>query len=123
MATNTLSAIIKGRGVWFESLAKEQSTFFPQVPGEKTLRVCRPLKEFIPREIYYYMHSNGISKYVITRTNLSFHASKKVAALPGRGNFTKVMDDFLNKLQAEFSSTIFTVLKTSEKVKVDVKTA
>ncbi len=107
---------MKGKGAWFESLAKEQTTFFP---GESHLRVCRPLKEFVPKEVYYYLHSNDLTKYVITRTNFSVHASKKVANLPGRGNFTLVMDDFLNKLQDDFPSTIFTVLKTSEKIKVD----
>lgn len=88
--------MIKGRGVWFEALAKTTTEFFP---GDKSLRVCRPLKEFTPKEIYYYMHSNGLTNYCITRTNLSLHTSKKVAALPGSGNFTKVIDNFLNTLQ------------------------
>ena len=107
----------KGRGNWFESLAKEKTEFFP---GEAKIRVCRPLKEFLPKEIYYYMHSNQLTDYVITRTNLTTQVSNKLESVPGKGNFTKVLDDFLNKLQDEFPSTIFTVLNTSEKIKMDM---
>ena len=92
--------MVKGRGVWFESLAKMSTEFFP---GDPSLRVCRPLKEFTPKELYYYMHSNGLTGYCLTRTNLSLHTSKKVAALPGSGNFTKVIDNFLNSLQVRLA--------------------
>lgn len=110
--------MIKGRGSWFEALAKETSEF---LPGSPKIQVCRPLKEFLPKEIYYYLHSNGVIQYVITRPNLTTQSSKKVASLPGMGNFTKVLDDFLNRLQKEYPSTIFTVLNTTEKVKVDLE--
>ena len=110
--------MIKGRGSWFEALAKETSEF---LPGSPQIHVCRPLKEFLPKELYYYMHSNGVTQYIINRPNLTTQASKKVASLPGMGNFTKVLDDFLNRLQKDYPSTIFTVLNTTEKVKVDLE--
>jgi Cytoplasmic tRNA 2-thiolation protein 2 len=110
--------MIKGRGSWFEALAKETSDF---MPGCSKIQVCRPLKEFLPKEIYYYMHSNHVTQYLINRPNLTTQSSKKVASLPGMGNFTKVLDDFLNRLQKDYPSTIFTVLNTTEKVKVDLE--
>lgn len=94
--------MIKGRGLWFESYAREITDFFP---GDSSIKLCRPIKEFVPKEIFYYLHSNDLTKYVITRTNMSLHTSKKVAALPGNGNFTKVLDNFLNSLQVKFSET------------------
>lgn len=100
VASNTLTNMIKGKGVWFESGAREVSLMFP---GNEDIKVCRPIKEFAPKEIYYYMYSNNLTQFVIQRTPLSVHAPKKAAGLPGRGNFTKVLDDFLNMLQVDFS--------------------
>jgi len=117
VASNTICSIIKGKGVWFEALARESGEFFP---GTNDLRICRPLKEFLPKEIFFYLHSQGLTNYVQSRLNISTQAPAKVQALPGAGNYTRIIDHFLDTLQKEFPSTIFTVLTTTEKVKVDV---
>ena len=115
VASNTLTTMVKGRGLWFESVAKVVAEF---IPGNSDLMVCRPLKEFSSKEIYFYLHSNELTKYTMTRPHLTEFVTPKIASLPGRGNYTLVLDNFLETLQKDFSSTIFTVLKTSDRTKV-----
>lgn len=115
VASNTLTAIVKGKGLWFESVSKEITQF---IPGESDLLVCRPLREFSSKEVYFYVHSNDLTKFTITRPHLTEFASIKVSNLPGKGNYTLVLDTFLEMLQKDFTSTIFTILKTSDRTKV-----
>lgn len=115
VASNTLATMVKGKGLWFEAVSKEISEF---VPGESDLLVCRPLREFSPKEVYFYLHSNGLAEFTISRPHLTSFVAPKVSTLPGKGNYTLVLDTFLEMLQKDFSSSIFTVLKTSDRTRV-----
>jgi Cytoplasmic tRNA 2-thiolation protein 2 len=79
----------------------------------------------------YYAHISGCDQFITVRKNLFLSNKGKVGHMPGKGNFTAVIDAFLSKLQVIFvsliilfltffkkgyPSTIYTVLKTSEKV-------
>lgn len=66
---------------------------------DESIKLARPLKDFLPKEMNYYAHITGCEKNVIHRKNMCLFTKGKVAHMPGKGNFTAVIDSFLSKLQ------------------------
>lgn len=64
--------------------------------------LARPLREFMERETLHYMHINSLDKFIISRRNLCLEVKGRTAALPGKGNFNVVIDEFLTKLHVLF---------------------
>jgi len=54
------------------------------------------------RETLHYMHINSLDKFIISRRNLCLEVKGRTAALPGKGNFNVVIDEFLTKLHVLF---------------------
>lgn len=97
-ASNAFNALLKGRGKDFV----EETATSAFLVGDKSIVLGRPIRELLPKEIHYYMKINDLGKYVFNRRNLCLDVKGKAASLPGRGNFTFVIDSFLSKLQVYF---------------------
>jgi hypothetical protein len=65
---------------------------------DQDLIYARPLKDFLPKEMNYYSYITQADKFVINRKNMLLFTKGKVKHMPGRGNFTAVIDSFLSKL-------------------------
>jgi hypothetical protein len=65
---------------------------------DQDIKVARPLKDFLPKEMNYYSHITDCNQFVILRKNMCLFTKGKVGHMPGKGNFTAVIDTFLSKL-------------------------
>lgn len=73
------------------------------------------MKELLNKEITNYLEVEKITHLLTkdSRNPLLGHQNNK---MPSKGNLDWLMEDFIDKLQESFGSTVYTVLKTSEKM-------
>lgn len=113
IAAKLLSSVVKGRGI---NLCGEIADSEDFTLGEKTFYVCRPMKAHLNKEILSYLFARGILHYVLARKRQLCDYPPKMQCLPGQGNIDRLAEDFIDQIQAKFSSSVYTAINTSEKV-------
>ncbi|GIY52837.1 cytoplasmic tRNA 2-thiolation protein 2 [Caerostris extrusa] len=100
LAENLLNNISLGRGSQISS-DTNFSDFRYKVP------VCRPLREFLNKEIGLYIHFNDCSYFVLP--NLSTKTDTKSC-------IQRLTESFIVNLQKDFPATVFTIFRTGGKL-------
>lgn len=78
--------------------------------------ICILVFIYIYMQIAYYNKFTGVDTNLILNFKLS-EKNNKNSKLPSNGSIDHLIEDFLEKLQVGFPSTIFTILNTSTKIK------
>ncbi|KAM3139626.1 hypothetical protein pb186bvf_008271 [Paramecium bursaria] len=119
LTSDLFSQLSKGKGYSLTSATKyvyEQefpSQFFLEQAEQPSIKIqtLRPLKDLINKDVLFYLKNKNIERF---RLGLALSQPQKNKA--SNGNIDHLLEDFIDKLQVGFQSTVFTVLNTAEKV-------
>jgi hypothetical protein len=117
LVTNTFLNIIKGRGFTM----KEEIEYVDSHYLDGKVKILRPMKDFLNKEVLLFNHINKVQQIYDTNTDGQDLASTKHTSklnIPFKGDTYQLVNNFIDNLQSKMGSTITTVLGTTEKVKV-----
>ncbi|XP_054165451.1 cytoplasmic tRNA 2-thiolation protein 2-A-like [Oppia nitens] len=103
LGINLLSDVAIGKGIQLQS----EAVF---VDERQEVPILRPMRELTAKEITFYAIMKNL-KFVITKT-LTTNTSLK-------SSLQRMSESFVNGLQSEFPATLYTIMKTGDKLKVD----
>jgi len=110
VAINSLTLLCKGRGAdLFNQVLPEDKTF-------SNATIYRPMNDFLTREVLIYDYFNKMDEFYVIYPKLEDFAPAN-KRLPGNGSINTLLENFVDKLQAGFPSTVHTVLNTLNKIK------
>ena len=75
-------------------------------------KILRPLRDFLMKEIVFYNKFNNLNNFV---NRPSF-----TAGLQSSASIQKLTEKFINNLQNDFSSTVYTIFRTGEKLDINL---
>ena len=77
----------------------EETAKRTQFMGDESITAARPIRELLPRELEFYFKFNKLDQYISEPLSLTSELKGKAASLPGKGDFSAVIDAFLSNLQ------------------------
>ncbi|CAG2120701.1 unnamed protein product, partial [Medioppia subpectinata] len=102
LAINLMSDVSVGKGIQLQS----EAAFIDE---RNETPILRPMRELTAKEITFYVVYQKLN-FVVTK-NLATNTSLK-------SSIQRMTETFLNGLQSEFPATLFTIIKTGDKLKV-----
>jgi hypothetical protein len=115
LVNNTFLNIVKGRGYTM----KEDIEYVDSHYLEGKVKILRPMKDFLKKEILLFAYINKVELVYPTNTEgFELRQSGVKLNMPFKGDTYDLVNGFIENLQNKMGSTITTVMGTTEKIKV-----
>ncbi len=109
LAVRVISDISKGRGFTVPLVIKD---FDSHLSGIKNITFIRPVKDALLKELAFYSHLHGVKSV--------FYPDLTTALPLKTTSIDRLTESFIASLQADYPSTVHTILRTTEKLKTPI---